>query len=499
VLRLAGLAGAAGTTAATGTAAAAGTTGGTRSSAAATGGAVNPPVAADAGWPVLPAEVTAMLRKECPASVAEILTVIQGEVAEYTRPLDPAYVRTLRRAVEHAVRTFIERVAAPPARAAAPATPAAPTTSAPTAPAAPGSPDTRMAAILAEFRAIGAAEAAEGRSLEPLQSALRLGARVGWRRLCAVAARQRLDMLALGRVGEAIFVYLDELAAASAQGYLDARAEFAGERERRRRRLLDLILADPPAPADAVAEAARAAGWTLPDRIAVVALGDRRAGVGPQQAIAGPQQATTGPQQATTGPQPSRPPALPALSALPALPGDVLADWSRREPCLLIPDPDRHGRIPAVDRALAGWAAAMGPVEPLERAAASLHWARRTLDLAERGIIDGRGLVRADEHLAALLIFADEELTGTLRAARLAPLQRLRPAQQDRLAETLLIWLQHGCNANEVALQVRVHPQTVRYRLRQADDLFGDQLRDPDQRFELEIALRARQLLGRAH
>ena len=469
MLRLAGLAGAAGTTAA------AGTTGGTRSSAAATGGAGSPPVAADAGWPVLPAQVTAMLRKECPASVAEILTVIQGEVAEYTRPLDPAYVRTLRRAVEHAVRTFIERVAAPPARAATPAT--------------PDLPDTGMAAILAEFRAIGAAEAAEGRSLEPLQSALRLGARVGWRRLCAVAARQRLDMLALGRVGEAIFVYLDELAAASAQGYLDARAEFAGERERRRRRLLDLILADPPAPADAVAEAAQAAGWTLPDRIAVVALGDRRASIGSQQAIAGPQ-------QATAGPQPSRP------TALPALPADVLADWSRREPCLLIPDPDRHGQIPAVDRALAGWAAAMGTVEPLDRAAASLHWARRTLDLAERGIIEnenGRGLVRGDEHLAALLIFADEELTGALQAARLAPLQRLRAAQQDRLAETLLIWLQHGCNANEVALQVHVHPQTVRYRLRQADDLFGDQLRDPDRRFELEIALRARQLLGRAH
>ena len=409
--------------------------------------------AAGTGWPVLPAQLSAMLRKECPASVAEILTVIQDEVAEYTRPLDPAYVHRLGRAVEHAVRTFIERVAAPAA-----ATPAA-------------APDATTA-ILAEFRAIGAAEAREGRSLEPLQSALRLGARVGWRRLCAVAARQGLDMLALGRVGEAIFVYLDELAAASSQGYLDARAEFAGERERRRRRLLDLILADPPAGADAVAEAARAAGWALPDRIAVVALGD--------------QQTTAGAQDDVT---PSGPPPTPDL------PPDVLIDWSRQQPCLLIPDPDRHGRIAAVSRALEGWAAAMGPVQSLDRAAASLHWARRALGLAERGIIDRPGLIRGDEHLAALLIFADEELTGALQAARLAPLERLRPAQQDRLAETLLIWLQHGCNANEVAAQVHVHPQTVRYRLRQADDLFGDQLRDPDRRFELEIALRARQLL----
>ena len=410
--------------------------------------------------PVVPAPVAAVLRAESGASIAEIVAAIQNEVAEYTRPLDPAYGRTLSQAVEHAVRTFIERVAHP----AHPEHPAHPPH--------PANPDiaptelTAMTAVVAEFRAIGAAEAREGRSLEPLQAALRLGARVGWRRLCGVAAAQGLDTLALGRAGEAIFVYLDELAAASAQGYLDARTEFAGEQERRRRRLLDLILADPPAPAEAVAEAARAADWAVPAGIAVVALGEQR--------------------------QPG------ADLATPVFPGDVLIDWSRREPCLLIPDPDRSGRIAAVTRALTGWAAAMGPVEPLDRAAASLHWARRALGLAERGIIDGRrDLVRCDEHLATLLMFADEELAAALRTARLAPLQRLRPAQRDRLAETLLIWLQHGCNANEVALQVHVHPQTVRYRLRQADDLFGDQLRDPDRRFELEIALRARQLLQR--
>jgi DNA-binding PucR family transcriptional regulator len=38
----------------------------------------------------------------------------------------------------------------------------------------------------------------------------------------------------------------------------------------------------------------------------------------------------------------------------------------------------------------------------------------------------------------------------------------------------------------------------VRYRLRQIDELFGGVLHEPGRRFELEIALRARQLLGRA-
>jgi hypothetical protein len=389
-------------------------------------------------WPVLPAQVAEVLRLESPVSIAEISSAIQSEVAEYTRPLDPLYARTLNQAVQHAVDTFIGRVARP------------------------GTP---MNAILAEFGGIGAAEAREGRSLEPLQAALRLGARVGWRRLCVVAATHGLDMLALGRVGEAIFVYLDELAGASAQGYLDARVEFAGERERRRRRLLDLILADPAAPAEAVAAAAGAAGWALPRQVVVVALGEQH-------------------------------PDAPVLPA-PALPDDVLLDWSRREPCLLIPDPDGQGRMTAAGRALAGWAAAVGPAVPLARAATSLRWARRALDLADRGIIDGPGPVRCDDHLSSLMIFGDEELTRALCTARLAPLQRLRPAQRDRLADTLLVWLQNGCNANEVALQVHVHPQTVRYRLRQVDDLFGDQLRDPDRRFELEIALRARQLLKR--
>jgi DNA-binding PucR family transcriptional regulator len=36
-----------------------------------------------------------------------------------------------------------------------------------------------------------------------------------------------------------------------------------------------------------------------------------------------------------------------------------------------------------------------------------------------------------------------------------------------------------------------VHPQTVRYRVAQLRELFGDALDTPDGRFELELALRA--------
>jgi hypothetical protein len=390
-------------------------------------------------WHALPAEVAELLRPQLDQAVAEMIDAIQLGVPEYARPLDAAYTVAVSRAVRHSVEQFVDRVA---------------------------NPEASFAAIVAEFRAIGAIEAREGRSLEPLQNALRLGARVAWRWLCAAAGEPGLDMQVLGRIGEAIFIYLDELAAACAAGYNEARAQVAGEVERRRRRLLDLIVVDPPASMEAIADMAKAAGWTLPRRVALAAF-DERPGL--------------------------------EVAAGRSLPPDVLIDWSRHEPCLLVPDPDGPGRATLIDNALRGWSAALGPAVPLVRASASLRWAREALTLGLRGVIPfGDGPIHCDEHLSTLLIFSDEELAASLRAARLAPLDRLRPAQRDRLAQTLLVWLEHGGNAHEVAMLMRVHPQTVRYRLRHIDELFGGVLREPGRRFELEIALRTRQLLERS-
>ena len=308
-----------------------------------------------------------------------------------------------------------------------------------------------------EFRAIGGAAAREGRTLDALQDALRLGARVAWRWLCEADAG--LDRRELSRVGEAIFAYLDELAAACAQGYAEARVQAAGERQRR---LLAAIVSDPPPHAELLDSLARSAGWVLPAQ--VVVLGGRQDGL--------------------------------------LLPPGVLADWAGPEPCLLVPDPDGPGRQAAIDRALShralrGRPAAIGPSVPLARAAMSLRWARHALALARSGVIPA-GPVRCDQHLSTLLILADEDLAAVLRGRRLAPLARLRPAQRDRIAETLLAWLQLGENPAEVAQRIHVHPQTVRYRMRQIHELFGDQLRDPDRRFELQLALRIRTLAAPA-
>ena len=77
-------------------------------------------------------------------------------------------------------------------------------------------------------------------------------------------------------------------------------------------------------------------------------------------------------------------------------------------------------------------------------------------------------------------------------ASRLAPLDHLPDGPRARLTETLAAWLDRPGQVQAVAAALDVHPQTVRYRVRQLRDLFGTRLEDPEARFELALALRAR-------
>ena len=134
---------------------------------------------------------------ELDRAAEEVISAIQREVPEYARPHDDSYTSTVRRAVRHALHQFAQQIADP------------------------ATPREGTAQL---FGDIGRIEAAEGRSLEPLQTALRLGARVSWRRLYQAAGQSSLDTDVLARIGEAIFLYLDELAAACAEGFARASA-----------------------------------------------------------------------------------------------------------------------------------------------------------------------------------------------------------------------------------------------------------------------------------
>ena len=98
---------------------------------------------------------------------------------------------------------------------------------------------------------------------------------------------------------------------------------------------------------------------------------------------------------------------------------------------------------------------------------------------------------RALGDCAVLVPPGDPEALADLRAKALAPLSELRPAVAEKLADTLRSWLLHHGRREDVAAALFVHPQTVRYRMNQLRELFGDGLDDPDTVLELTIALSA--------
>jgi len=380
-------------------------------------------------WRGLPRSIADLIEPELEAITEEILEAIAREVPEYARPLEGRFGRGIRTGVGEALSQFVALIR---------------------------DPDAGRGLGREVYVGLGRGELRQGRTLDSLQSAYRVGARVAWRHLARAGRRAELDAEVLSLLAEAIFAYIDELSADSVEGFAAARAESDDLRRRRREEVVALLMRDPAAAAADVRAAAQAAGWKAPRELAVLACAEDDLG-----------------------------------SIVRRLPADALGAGFDGLGCVLVPDPSGPGRAKEIERAVGKRGAALGSAGGLDRTRESWQLAKAGLRAAEAGLVCGGGLLRAEDHLGELFLHEGGSLAPRIAARRLAPLEPLTPKARARMEETALAFVRHRGNSVEMAADLQIHPQTARYRLARLRELLGDQLDDPDARFELEIALRS--------
>ena len=317
-----------------------------------------------------------------------------------------------------------------------------------------GPSSTDLAPALDAAYALGRGEARAGRTMEALLAAYRIGARIAWQRQSEVLIRRRVSTATTATFAQLVFAYIDELSGAGVAGHRDELAVSGRVREQLIDRLAaGLVAGRPP---DEVASRAERAGWAIPSTITAVVLR-----------------------------------AAQSSSALLLLDPDTLrissdATEHLADDHVALLVPEAHRSRPALLAALNGRGAIVGPTLPWTEAHISFHRVLRLIDLMPAA---ADSAVDTEDHLVRLVVTADAHALRDLRARTLRPLAGLRPAAAERLAGTLRSWLLHDGRRDDVAADLDVHPQTVRYRMTQLRELFGERLREPETTLELVVAL----------
>lgn len=375
-------------------------------------------------------EVAASLEGVLPRMAERTVAAIIAEVPAYTDPFRGRMGQNIENAVRASLGAFL-RLAT---RGGDSAT------------------DPAVVAALDGAYELGRGEARDGRSIDALLAAFRVGARVAWRELSATAVDAGLPAQVVARFAELTFAYIDELSAASVSGHSDELAT-AGRVRQRHLDLLgrQLLAGEDP---EILRASADTAAWPAPETLTAV--------LAPAAQMSRIATALS-------------PMSLQITEALPGL--DPSESWA----VTLVPDAEGTRRT-ALLAALPGRTAVVGPSRPWVSVRASYLRAVRARHL-------GTGVVDTDAHLVELVLGADEEAATDLRRRALAPLDGLGAAPAERLAETLRSWLLNQGRRDAVAAELFVHPQTVRYRMNQIRQLYGDRLNDPGTILELTVAL----------
>jgi hypothetical protein len=363
---------------------------------------------------------------ELPALCDEIVAEIRTVVPIYEQAMETDYADGIRLAVQQIVAAYVRGIALPAS-----------------------STRTRDETC----RELGRLNAEFGISFDHLQEAYRLGVRVGWRHVVTVAKRGSVPATVISALADSLFGYIGELVSLSREGYLEVLNASPERLESRGRHLLRAIVAGPSVPPETVSRLAQTLRWPLPEQVTAVAI---------------------------------TPGTLPDSSRLDS---DVLVDVLDNEPHLLVPGPLDEPRRDMLGSALVDCDAAVGLTTPLADARNSLRCARHGLRLVTSGVASGN-IIDCRDHLLTMWLLAEPVWVDYIAADQLAPLERFARDRRERMIKTLRAWLACAGNAGQMADQLSIHPQTVRYRIRTLKQVFGASLDDPEWRMATDLALR---------
>lgn len=366
----------------------------------------------------LTGDQVAALRAGLPQVGEDVVAAVIREVPSYSVPFQGRMGRTIEAAVALALAGFLDMAASEAA----------------------GGTGERPEQVFAAAYELGRGEARAGRSMDALAAAYRIGTATAWREMSRTAVAAGLPAEGLVRFAELVFDYLDQISAVSVAGHADELAREGRLRERLLNQLATALVAGREQ--ERLERLADQADWRAPGSLTAVLL---------TQAAAR-----------------SVRPRLDAR-ALELADAEDLEAWPDLV-ILLVPGSSRTALV----RALADVPAVVGPTVAWSSVARSF---RRALRAHELGL--GDGLVDTDDHLAELVVRSDTDALADLRARVLAPLADVRPGPAEKLTETLRAWLLHQGRREGIAEALFVHPQTVRYRMGQLRELFGDRLDDP--------------------
>lgn len=134
----------------------------------------------------------------------------------------------------------------------------------------------------------------------------------------------------------------------------------------------------------------------------------------------------------------------------------------------------------------------VGPASALIRAAEVLALVRQAAGLLRGGAVDdARKVVPCADLLGELVVRGNPVLAELLVEKHLQPLEALPGQRRVDLAELLLNTLETGQSVALAAQDLAIPRQTAFSRLKAARALLGEALRDPSQRLEVIVALRA--------